>query len=98
MMHHEESLEKPQYHIETPPFLDNPPPDFALPPFSSKNFQTPSPFPSILKKSHPSPPAPTRFMKGGIRTMQPRRLSFPTGLVKTESDFTVRLVETDLGR
>ena len=29
---------------------------------------------------------------------QPRTPSFPIGLVKTESDFVIRLVETDLGR
>ena len=29
---------------------------------------------------------------------QPRTPSFPTGLIKTESDFTVRSVETGLGR
>ena len=29
---------------------------------------------------------------------QPRTPSFPIGLVKTESDFIVRLVETALGR
>ena len=29
---------------------------------------------------------------------QPRIQSFPIGLVKTESDFTGRSVETDLGR
>ena len=28
---------------------------------------------------------------------QPRTPSFPTGLVKTDSDFTVRSVETDSG-
>ena len=39
MLHHEESPEKPQYNMATPPFLDNPSP----PPFSSKNFQTPPP-------------------------------------------------------
>ena len=47
MLHHEESPEKSQYG--NPPFLDKPPP------FSSKNFQTPPPFPSILKKSNPPP-------------------------------------------
>ena len=52
MLHHEESPEKPQYNMATPPpFLDKPP---ILPnsPFSSKNFQTPQ-FPSILKKLNP---------------------------------------------
>ena len=29
---------------------------------------------------------------------QPRNPSFPIGLVKTETDFIVRSVETDLGR
>ena len=63
MLHHEESPEKPQYNMAPPPFLDKFLPHFAnpFPPFSSKNFQTP-PFPSILKKSNPSPPP---FMKDG---------------------------------
>ena len=43
MFYHEESPENPQYNMATP--------RFALPPFSSKNFQTSS-FPSILKKSN----------------------------------------------
>ena len=30
-----------------------PPPFFLTPSFSSKNFQTPPPFPSILKKMNP---------------------------------------------
>ena len=29
---------------------------------------------------------------------QPRTLSFPIGLVKTESDFSIKSVETGLGR
>ena len=42
--------------MTTTPFLDNPPPPFCLtPPFSGKNFQTPPPLLSILKKSN-SPP------------------------------------------
>ena len=40
MLHHEESPEKPQYNIATPHFQTSP--HFPLPPFSSKNFQTPS--------------------------------------------------------
>ena len=51
MPYHEESPEKPQCNMAPPPY-------FALPPFSSKIFQT-LPFPSILKKSNPP------FMKGG---------------------------------
>ena len=68
MLHHEESPEKPQYNMATPPFLDKhpPPPPFCLtPPFLEKIFRPP-PFPSILKKSNPPPP----FIKGGVRTMQ----------------------------
>ena len=34
----------------------------------------------------------------GVYIDHPRTPSFPIGLVKTESDFTVRLVETGLGR
>ena len=52
MLHHEESPEKPQYNMATPPFC-------LTHPFSSKNFQT-LPFPSILKKANLPP-----FMKGG---------------------------------
>ena len=51
MLHDEESPEKPQYNMATPPFLEKPP-ILPNPPFSSKNFQT-LPFPSILKKSNP---------------------------------------------
>ena len=41
MVHHEESPEKPQYNMAAPHFYPPPPPPlhFALPPFSSKNFQ-----------------------------------------------------------
>ena len=54
MLHHEESPEKPQYNMATPPPISRqtPPPILPNPPFSSKNFQTP-PFPSLLKKSTP---------------------------------------------
>ena len=66
VLRHEESPKEPQYNMATPPFLDKPP-HFAYPPpppFSNKNFQTPS-FPSILKKSNP----PLYEGGGGIRTM-----------------------------
>ena len=58
MLDLEESPEKPQYNMATPPFLDKPPP------ISSKHFQiSPPPFPSILKKSNPPP------YEWGVRTM-----------------------------
>ena len=64
MLHHEESLEKPQYKMATPLFSRQPPPRILPnPTFSSKNFETPS-FPSILKKSNPPP-----LSEGGVRTM-----------------------------
>ena len=47
MPHHEESPEKPQYNMATPPFLDKPP-------FSSKNFQTP-PISISFEKVKPPP-------------------------------------------
>ena len=62
MLHHEESLEKLQYNMAIPPFLDTPPPPilpYLPPPFPAKIFRPP--FPSILKKSNPHPPP---FMKG----------------------------------
>ena len=58
MPHHEESPEKPQYNMATPPFLDKPP-ILPKPPFSSKNFQTP-PISISFEKVKPPP-----FMKGG---------------------------------
>ena len=41
MLHHEESPEKPQYNVATPPFLGKLLPILPNPPFSSKHFQTP---------------------------------------------------------
>ena len=49
-LHHEESPEKPQYNMTTAPFC------LAPPPFSSKHFRPPLPFPSILKSRTLPPP------------------------------------------
>ena len=57
MLHHDESPEKPQYNMATPPFLDKPP-ILPNPPFLAKILGPP--FPSILKKLTPPP-----FMKEG---------------------------------
>ena len=55
MPHHEESPEKPQYNMATPPISRQPPPPhFAKPPFSSKNFQTPPHF-HQFQESRPPP-------------------------------------------
>ena len=51
MPHHEESPEKLQYNMATPPFLDKPPHFAYPPPFLAKIFRPP-PFPSIFKKSN----------------------------------------------
>ena len=53
MPHHEESPEKPQYNMAAPPISRQTPPILPNPPFSSKTFQPPPPFPSILKKLNP---------------------------------------------
>ena len=61
MLHHEESPEKPEYNVATTPFLDTPPPHFALlPPFLAKNFKSPH-FHQFWKRqppNHPAPPPP----------------------------------------
>ena len=44
MLHHEESPEKPQYNVATPPFLGKLLPILPNPSFSSKHFQTPPHF------------------------------------------------------
>ena len=55
MLHHEESPEKPQYNMATPPISRQRPSPFCLTPsFIAKIFKPP-PFPSILKKSNPPP-------------------------------------------
>ena len=61
MLHHEESPEKPQYNMATPPFLDKPP---ILPnlPFSSKNFQAPPISITFERVEHPL------YEGGGVRT------------------------------
>ena len=65
-LHHEESPEKPQYNMATLHFW-TPPPHFAspLPPFSSKNVQTPS-ISINFEKINPPP-----FMKGGLNYEYP---------------------------
>ena len=92
MLHHEESPEKPQYNMATPPFLDKPPPPI-LPnhssPFLAKIFRPP-PFPSILKKSNPS------FMKGGggVQTMMLNNTSITTSkMFYSTSTFRVDILQ-----
>ena len=59
MLHHKESLEKPQYNMAVPPFLDKPSQlSYRHIFFSSKTSEIP-PFLSILNKSN------IPFMKGG---------------------------------
>ena len=59
MLHHKESLEKPQYNMAVPPFLDKPSQlSYRHIFFSSKTSEIP-PVLSILNKSN------IPFMKGG---------------------------------
>ena len=53
MLHDEESPEKPQYNMASPPSFLGKLPILPNPLVSSKKFQTRPPFPSILKKSTP---------------------------------------------
>ena len=55
MPHHEESPEKPQYNMATPPPISRQPPLPILPNplFLAKIFRPPPPFPSISRKSTP---------------------------------------------
>ena len=57
MLHHEESPEKPQYNMATPPILPNPP-------FLAKIFRPP-PIPINFEKVDPPP-----YEGGGVRTMR----------------------------
>ena len=62
MLHHEESPEKPQYNMATPP------PSLPNTPFSGKNFQTPPPI-SINFQKADTPPPPLMKGRGWVRTM-----------------------------